>query len=79
MRAATERAIAAAGGASSLASRIGERPNVVGNWKLRGQVPAEKVIAVEAAISGAVSRYELRADVFGPDPAAKPAKRSAAA
>lgn len=58
-----DRAINACGGVSNLAAAIGRKQNVVSNWRLRGQVPAEACIDVEKA-SG-VSRYELRPDVFG--------------
>lgn len=51
-----------------LATAIDLKPNVVGNWRLRGQVPAERCIDVETATSGAVTRYDLRPDVFGPAP-----------
>lgn len=62
-------AIEAAGGIVKLATAIGLRPNVVGNWKLRGQVPAERCLAIEQATAGAVTRHDLRPDVFGPPPA----------
>lgn len=51
------------GGPSKAAAAIGVEPNVVLNWRKRGQVPADKVLAVEKA-SG-ISRHELRPDVFG--------------
>lgn len=63
---ALDRAIEAAGGVSSLANTIGLKQNVVSNWRLRGQVPAERVLAVEAATG--VSRHDLRPDVFGEAP-----------
>lgn len=66
---ALDRAIEAAGGPTKLAASIGLKPNVVGNWKLRGLAPPERCIAIEAATGGSVSRYELRPDVFGPAPA----------
>ena len=64
-----DKAIEAAGGVSKLASTLGLRQNVVSNWRGRGQVPAEHCIGVETATQGAVLRYELRPDVFGPAPA----------
>ncbi len=33
-----------------------------------GRVPAERVLAIEAATHGKVTRYDLRPDVFGPAP-----------
>ncbi len=32
------------------------------------RVPAHRCLAIEAATKGAVTRYELRPDVFGPAP-----------
>lgn len=61
-----KKAIAAAGGShKELASLIGVRPNVVWNWVSREKVPADKVLDIERALNGAVTRYELRPDVFG--------------
>lgn len=63
---ALDRAIEHMGGVGKLAVAIGLRQNVVGNWRLRGQVPAERCVAVEKATAGAVTRHDLRPDVFGP-------------
>jgi len=70
-----DRAIEAAGGVTKLATAIGQKSNTVGNWRLRGQVPAQHCAAIEAA-SG-VSRHELRPDVFGPRPAEQPTDQAA--
>lgn len=64
-----DRAIEAAGGVGNLADAIGLKSNVVSNWRLRKQVPAERCIAIEQATGGAVTRYDLRPDVFGAGPA----------
>lgn len=67
--AAITRAIEAVGGASELGRRLGVPwPSAVTNWVARG-VPAERCLAIECATDGAVTRYELRPDVFGPAPA----------
>lgn len=56
------------GGATKAAEALGvSGPNVVLNWRKRDSVPADKVIAVEAATG--ISRHDLRPDVFGPAPA----------
>jgi len=60
-------AVEAAGGVGKLAASIGVAQNVVSNWRKRGKVPAEHVLAIEAATG--VSRHLLRPDVFGPEPA----------
>jgi DNA-binding transcriptional regulator YdaS (Cro superfamily) len=59
-----EKAIEALGGPTKAATALGlSNPSVILNWRKRGQVPADKVLAVEEA-SG-ISRHELRPDVFG--------------
>ena len=67
---ALDKAIEEMGGVGKLATAIGLRQNVVGNWRMRGQVPAERCVAIEKATAGAVTRHDLRPDVFGPAPAA---------
>lgn len=62
---ALEIAITECNGVTRLAERLGVKPAVVGNWKLRGQVPPERCIDVERAVHAKVTRYQLRPDVFG--------------
>jgi DNA-binding transcriptional regulator YdaS (Cro superfamily) len=62
-------AIQAVGSQSDLARLLSTPDNPVlaqhiNNWKKRG-VPAERCIAIETATAGAVTRYDLRPDVFG--------------
>ena len=68
-------AVEVAGGVGKLAAAIGVAQNVVSNWRKRGKVPAEHVLAIEAATG--VSRHLLRPDVFGP-PAANDDQQEAA-
>lgn len=69
------RAIAAVGGQSELARRIGKTQGHISSWLRRdAKVPAECVLAVESACDGEVTRYELRPDIYG---AAPPSKRAA--
>lgn len=59
-----EAVIKALGGPSAAARALGiSKPNVVTNWKARGQVPIERVLEIEA-VTG-ISRHELRPDIFG--------------
>ena len=51
-----------AAGPTELARRLGVRQSVVSNWKMRGQIPAERVLEVER-VSG-VSRHYLRPDIY---------------
>ncbi len=65
-------AVEAAGGQTALAKSLGVTQGLVWQW-VRGRlrIPAERCAAIEAAVGGAVSRYELRPDVFGQPPAKK--------
>lgn len=65
---ALDRAIDVFGTQEALAASLGIRSPSISEWRKRGQVPAERCIAIETACSGAVTRYELRPDVFGEPP-----------
>jgi DNA-binding transcriptional regulator YdaS (Cro superfamily) len=62
-------AIAAAGSQSRLADALGLSFQHIQQWRRAGRVPAERVLSVETAVNGAVTRYQLRPDVFGEAPA----------
>jgi DNA-binding transcriptional regulator YdaS (Cro superfamily) len=51
---------------SVLASLLGITPQAVSQWR---HVPAARVLAVERATKGAVSRFQLRPDLYPPDSA----------
>lgn len=53
-------------GVYRLAMAIGVKHPTIHSWLRAGRVPAERVLAVEAATG--VSRYDLRPDVYGPAP-----------
>lgn len=72
---AIERACEQAGGQAMLAKIIDVTPQAVNQWVRKGVAPPERVLAIESATGGAVTRYELRPDVFG----APPSKRRARA
>lgn len=72
---AIQKAAQAAGGQSALARKIGCTPQAVQRWCKTGFVPADRVVAVEQAVEGAVSRNELRPDLYVP---AVPAEQAAA-
>lgn len=65
---ALKNAVAIAGSQSELARRIGVRQGYIWKWLRSKKVPAERCVAIERATNGAVSRYALRPDVFGPAP-----------
>jgi DNA-binding transcriptional regulator YdaS (Cro superfamily) len=64
-----QRAIEAAGSQNKLAETLGLSFQHIQQWRKAGRVPAERVLSVEAAVNGAVTRYQLRPDVFGKAPA----------
>jgi DNA-binding transcriptional regulator YdaS (Cro superfamily) len=55
-------AIEVAGGVVALARAVGVSKQAVSNWP---RCPAGRVLDVEAATKGVVSRYRLRPDIFG--------------
>jgi DNA-binding transcriptional regulator YdaS (Cro superfamily) len=61
---AIERAAQLAGGQSALARKLGCTPQAVSKMCSTGKVPAERVIPVERAVDGAVTRHELRPDLY---------------
>jgi DNA-binding transcriptional regulator YdaS (Cro superfamily) len=65
---ALELAIDAMGTQQALADALGIKSPSITEWRDR-KVPAERCIPIEEATCGAVTRYELRPDVFGPAPA----------
>jgi DNA-binding transcriptional regulator YdaS (Cro superfamily) len=77
---ALQRAIELAGSQAELAEMLGVVPMAVTNWKLRtrGVVPVAQAIAIEKALRGAVTREQLRPDIFGA-PKAKPKRPKKAA
>lgn len=67
---ALERAVAALKPATQaqLARVTGQQPQAVTRWMRTGHVPAHHCLAIEEATAGAVTRYDLRPDVFGVAP-----------
>jgi|TARA_R100001530_G_scaffold64077_3_gene46064 DNA-binding transcriptional regulator YdaS (Cro superfamily) len=61
---ALERAITLAGSISNLARRINVTRQAIHQWE---KVPANRVLEVERAVDGAVTREELRPDLYPDD------------
>jgi DNA-binding transcriptional regulator YdaS (Cro superfamily) len=59
---ALELAIDAAGGVVELARKLKLKKQAVSQWT---RAPAKRVLAIEAATGGVVTRYRLRPDIFG--------------
>jgi DNA-binding transcriptional regulator YdaS (Cro superfamily) len=72
---AIQKAVDAVGSQAALAKAIGVPPALVWQWlNSRRPVAAQHCIPIEAATAGAVTRYDLRPDVFGPAPSATAAE-----
>lgn len=70
---ALKRAIEILGGQTALARVCGVQQGQVWNWLHRNRkTPPQYVLPIERATHGAVTRYELRHDIFGPAPGVDP-------
>ena len=63
--AALEKAIEIVGGRRQLAEQLGCSSEAVRQW-LDRRIPAERVLDIERATGGKVTRYELRPDLYQP-------------
>jgi DNA-binding transcriptional regulator YdaS (Cro superfamily) len=62
---ALERACELLGGQVKLSEAIsGASPQAISQWRKRGRVPAERVLEIETATGGKVSRHDLRPDIY---------------
>lgn len=65
MQTPLERAIELVGGQSALARLCGVKQGHVWHWLRQAKrVPAERVIPIEMATKGAVTRHDLRPDLY---------------
>ena len=65
---ALKRAVALAGSQSALAKACEVKQGHVWWWLNKTKhAPANKVLAIEKAVAGQVSRYELRPDIYPPE------------
>lgn len=62
---ALRHAIEAAGGKTALARALGITYQAIDQWR---RVPALRVLDVEAATGGRVTRHALRPEIYGPEP-----------
>lgn len=67
---AIQRAAQIVGGQSALARKLGLKPQSVQKMCASGRVPAERVLEIERATDGEVTRSQLRPDLY---PAEQPA------
>lgn len=62
-RAALDRAISILGGVGAAAKRLKVTPQAIHKWRKK-QVPSGRVLEIEAATGGQVTRQELRPDLY---------------
>ena len=62
---AFERVIEIVGSQTELAKLLKVKQPSVNSWKMRSQIPADRVLDIEKIVGGQVTRYEMRPDVFG--------------
>ncbi len=58
------------GSQKALADALEISPQAITKWVNRGRVPAERVIDIERATGGAVTRHVLRPDIYPSEAAA---------
>ena len=62
---ALEAAIEIAGGQTALGRLIDEDQRTIWSWlNVTKKTPAEKVLDIEKAVEGQVTRHELRSDIY---------------
>ena len=59
-----QKAVFIVGGQSALARKLKKTPQAIQKWCSKNHVPASQVIPVESAVDGAVTRHELRPDLY---------------
>lgn len=69
-KSAIERACERVGGQVQLADALGVTAQAVNQWVSKNRVPPERCAAIETATDGAVTRHDLRPDIFGEKAAA---------
>lgn len=61
---AISKAIRLAGSQTQLAKKLNVTPQAVQRWVSSDEIPLSRVVQIEAALNGEITREELRPDVF---------------
>lgn len=61
---ALQKAVEIAGGKAALARTVGVTYQAVQQWVASGRCPPTRVLAIEKATRGEVSRHDLRPDIY---------------
>lgn len=64
MKTPIQKSIEIVGGQTALARSCGVRYQAVQKWIKKSRVPAARVLDIERATKGRVTRYELRPDIY---------------
>ena len=62
---ALDQVIECLGSQTALARKLNLQQPSINSWKLRGMIPPGRCREIEKIVGGAVTRYEMRPDVFG--------------
>jgi DNA-binding transcriptional regulator YdaS (Cro superfamily) len=73
-----EKACKEAGGQSTVARKFGVTVQAISQWVSSQRVPANRVLELEQACGGKVTRHQLRPDIFGESAPAAPESTVAA-
>ncbi len=63
-----EKIIAIAGSQTALAKELGIQQQAISEWLQKGTIPPHRVLKLEEIVKGAVTRHELRPDIYPRDP-----------
>jgi DNA-binding transcriptional regulator YdaS (Cro superfamily) len=69
--AALKKAVEIIGGTMAVSRAFGIKPPSVSRWLAKGYAPVERCLKLEKLTRGAVTRYDLRPDIFGAKPGRK--------
>lgn len=62
-----DKAVSILGSQTAIARLFGIKPQAVQLWCSSGKVPAERVLDIEKATQGQVTRHDLRPDIYPND------------
>lgn len=55
------------GGITAMAKELNIKPPSISEWITKGIAPPTRILSIEKATGGKVTRYELRPDIYPPE------------